>query len=76
MRLGPCRVLLLFSFFPVVVPAWAQQYSADKPVGTAAQSTPAYLKKAGISQNLGKQLPLNDRFLDSSGNRSAPGRLF
>jgi protein SCO1 len=52
----------------VVVPAWAQQYSADKPVGTAAQSTPAYLKKAGISQNLGNQLPLNDRFLDSTGN--------
>jgi len=51
----------------LVVPAWAQQYSADKPVGTAAQSTPAFLKKAGISQNLGNQLPLNDRFVDSSG---------
>jgi protein SCO1/2 len=50
-----------------LLPAWAQQYSADKPLGTAAQSAPAYLKKAGIDQNLGKQLPLNDHFLDSSG---------
>jgi protein SCO1/2 len=61
---GMAAVLVL----SVVVPAWAQQYSADKPVGTAAQSAPAYLKKAGISQNLGNQLPLNDRFLDSTGN--------
>ena len=49
------------------VAASAQQYSADKPVGTAAQSAPAFLKKAGIDQNLGKQLPLSDHFLDSSG---------
>ncbi len=62
--------------FSVVMPAWAQQYSADKPVGTAAQSTPAYLKKAGISQNLGNQLPLHDRFLDSSWQQRASGRLF
>jgi protein SCO1 len=62
--------------FSAVVPAWAQQYSADKPVGTAAQSTPAYLKKAGISQNLGNQLPLNDRFLDSTGNSVALGAYF
>ncbi len=60
----------------LVMPVWAQQYSADKPLGAAAQSTPAYLKKAGISQNLGNQLPLNDHFLDSSGADSAPGRLF
>jgi protein SCO1 len=59
-----------------LVPAWAQQYSADKPVGTAAQSTPAYLKKAGISQNLGNQLPLNDRFLDSTGNSVALSTYF
>jgi protein SCO1 len=47
--------------------AWAQQYSADKPMGAAAQSTPAFLKKANIDQNLSRQLPLNDRFVDSSG---------
>src|ERR1700677_619388 len=49
-----------------LAPAWAQQYSADKPMGAMAQSTPAFLKKAGINQNLSQQLPLNDRFVDSS----------
>jgi protein SCO1 len=51
----------------LVAPAWAQQYSADKPMGAMAQSTPAFLKKANINQNLSQQLPLNDRFVDSSG---------
>ena len=51
----------------LMAPAWAQQYSADKPMGATAQSTPAFLKKAGINQNLSQQLPLNDRFVDSSG---------
>jgi protein SCO1/2 len=60
----------------LAVPAWAQQYSADKPVGTAAQSAPAYLKKAGISQNLGNQLPVNDRFVDSSGANVTLGTYF
>src|SRR5271156_293909 len=50
-----------------LAPAWAQQYSADKPMGAMAQSTPAFLKKANINQNLSQQLPLNDRFVDSSG---------
>jgi protein SCO1 len=59
-----------WSFALVLVfltPAWAQQYSAEKPVGTAAPSTPAFLQKAGIDQNLSGQLPLSDRFVDSSG---------
>ena len=60
----------------LVAPAWAQQYSADKPVGTAAQSTPGFLKKAGISQNLGNQLPLSDRFVDSSGANVSLGTYF
>ena len=50
-----------------VMPASAQQYSADKPLGAAAQSTPTFLKNAGINQNLGRPLPLSDHFLDSSG---------
>ena len=66
---------LLLSFFSFVMPAWAQQYSADKPLGAAAQSTPAFLKKAGISQNLGNQLPLSDHFLDSSGDDVTSGYL-
>ncbi len=60
---GVAAALMLAACLPV----WAQQYSADKPVGVAAQSAPAYLKKAGVDQNLGKQLPLSDRFLDSGG---------
>jgi len=59
-----------------LAPAWAQQYSADKPVGAAAQSTPAFLKQAGINQNLSRQLPLNDRFVDSSGAEVPLGAYF
>src|ERR1700722_6887716 len=51
----------------LVAPAWAQQYSADKAMGSMAQSTPAFLKKANIDQNLNRQLPLTDHFVDSSG---------
>jgi protein SCO1 len=60
----------------LVTPVWAQQYSADKPVGTAAQSAPAFLKKAGIRQNLGNQLPLSDHFVDSSGADMPLGAYF
>src|SRR5580658_4069410 len=56
--------------------AGAQQYSADKPVGAAAQSTPAFLKDAGIDQNLSRQLPLSDHFLDSSGADTPLGVYF
>ena len=76
MRFRSLPGVAAFLLLSVVVPAWAQQYSADKPVGTAAQSTPDYLKKAGISQNLGNQLPLKDRFLDSSGNSVPLGAYF
>jgi protein SCO1/2 len=59
-------VALLLFLMPVGS-VWGQQYSADKPVGTAAQAPPAFLKKAGVNQNLGNARPLKDRFLDSSG---------
>ena len=64
---------LLLAFLPC---AGAQQYSADKPVGVAAQSTPAFLKNAGIDQNLSRQLPLSDHFLDSSGADVSLGAYF
>src|ERR1700677_5168408 len=60
----------------LAIPACAQQYSAEKPVGTAAQSTPAYLQKAGISQNLGNRLPLGDQFTDSTGSSVTLGTYF
>jgi protein SCO1/2 len=59
-----------------LAPAWAQQYSADKPVGAAAQSTPSFLKKAGVDQNLNKELPLNDHFIDSDGRDVTLGTYF
>ena len=59
-----------------VLPVSAQQYSADKPLGVAAQSAPAFLKNAGIDQNLGRLLPLSDHFLDSSGTDVPLGAYF
>ena len=51
----------------VSVPALALQYNAEQPLGAAAQQTPAYLRNAGIQQNLDGQLPLHDRYSDESG---------
>jgi protein SCO1/2 len=68
-------VALLLFLMPVGS-VWGQQYSADKPVGTAAQAPPAFLKKAGVNQNLGNALPLKDRFLDSNGTETALGAYF
>ena len=70
---GWITAALLLAFLPS---AGAQQYSADKPVGLAAQSKPAFLKNAGIDQNLSRQLPLSDRFLDSSGTDVPLGAYF
>jgi protein SCO1/2 len=76
MRLRSLPVIAAAFVLTLVMPVWAQQYGANKPLGAAAQSTPAYLKKAGISQNLGNQLPLNDHFLDSSGADRPLGAYF
>ncbi|MGI8772662.1 MAG: SCO family protein [Acidobacteriaceae bacterium] len=56
--------------------AFAQQYSAEKPLNSSAQSAPAYLKHAGIDQNLNSRLPLEDSFRDSSGATVALGSFF
>ena len=53
MRLRSLPLVAAAFVLILVMPVWAQQYWANKPLGAAAQSTPAYLKKAGISQNLG-----------------------
>lgn len=54
----------------------AQNYSADKPLGASAQSTPSYLKNAGIVQNLNHPLPLADHFRDENGNDVTLGTYF
>ena len=52
------------------------QYSADRPVGAAAQQAPAWQKNAGIDQNLNRPLPLSDSFIDESGHAIRLGDLF
>jgi protein SCO1/2 len=69
------RLCLLLVAISLALPALAQ-YSADKPVGASAQSTPAYLKNAGLDQRLGTQIPLNLHFRDSTGADAPLGRYF
>lgn len=45
----------------------AQGYSADKPLGMAAQQMPAYLAQAGLEQRLGQSLPMAAVFTDETG---------
>jgi protein SCO1 len=59
-----------------VVPLRAQTYSADKPLGASAQQTPAYLKNAGIDQQLNSALPLGDHFVDETGRDVTLGKFF
>jgi protein SCO1 len=58
------------------ISARAQQYSADRPLGMAAQQKPSYLKNAGIDQNLNHSLPLQDHFRDESGKDAPLGSWF
>lgn len=46
---------------------YAQNYSAQQPIGASAQQRPAYLAQAGIEQRLGAELPLNAIYTDESG---------
>lgn len=75
MKPGFFRVALaLLLLLPL--PGYAQQYSADKPLGASAQQKPAYLKNAGIDQNLNHALPLGDGFRDDNGNAVTLGSYF
>jgi protein SCO1/2 len=64
------RLSLLLVAVSLAMPAIAQ-YSAEKPLGASAQSTPAYLKNAGLDQRLGTQIPLNLHFREAAGPGSA-----
>src|SRR5580698_4845412 len=77
-RVNPRCKLLALSLVLIIfcTAASAQNYSADKPLGASAQSTPAYLKNAGIDQNLNHPLPLTDHFRDENGNDVALGNYF
>jgi protein SCO1/2 len=54
----------------------AQGYSADKPLGAAAQDRPAYLAQAGIEQRLGHSLPMAATYTDETGRTGALGSWF
>jgi protein SCO1/2 len=66
--LGFSAAVLGFSASPRL---HAQGYAADKPIGLAAQQTPAYLAHAGIEQRLGQPLPMSAVFTDETG-RTGP----
>src|SRR6185437_8233449 len=68
--------LLFAALTGCVAPAWAQSPVAQKPLGTAAQQTPAYLKNAGIDQRLNSALPLTDHFMDEEGRDVTLGKYF
>lgn len=70
--LQPLAVLI---FLSTAIPCLAQ-YPADKPLGAAAQSKPAYLQNAGVDQRLGSQLPLDAPFVDSDGKSVRLGDSF
>ncbi len=67
---------ILLAMLAGATSANGQGYSADKPLGASAQSTPEYLRKAGIDQNLNRPLPLHDMFLDEHGAPVELGRYF
>lgn len=69
-------LLLVLTLILGSVSLSAQQYPADKPLGASAQSTPVYLKNAGIDQNLNHPLPLNDHFRDENDNDVTLGSYF
>jgi protein SCO1/2 len=57
--------------------AHAQGYvTQQRPIGAEAQQTPAYLKNAGIDQNLNHRLPLEDHFRNEAGQDVTLGSLF
>ena len=45
-------------------------------MGNVQQGLPAYLQHAGIAQNLGHQLPMSAKFVDSSGKSVLLGQYF
>lgn len=68
--------LLAFAGLALSAVSARAQYAADRPVGATAQQTPAWQAHAGIDQNLGRPLPLNDTFTDDTGRQVKLGDFF
>ncbi len=81
MKFRSLSLSVLFAAFTLIAApggnaSWAQVYSANKPLGAAAQQNLSYLKDAGISQRLGAKLPLEDHFIDENGQDVILGKYF
>jgi protein SCO1/2 len=74
----PLRTPILTLALAVLLaaPLARAQYAADRPVGATAQQAPAWQKHAGIDQNLGRPLPLNDSWIDETGRSVKLGDYF
>ena len=70
------RLLAPAMFLLAMQAGWAQGYSADRPIGLAAQQRPDYLAHAGIEQRLGQSLPMNAVFTDETGHKGAVQNWF
>lgn len=66
---GPGKMLrwMAAATLMMAVSAAAQGYSAEKPLGMAAQQRPDYLAHAGLEQRLGQPLPMQAQFTDETG---------
>lgn len=74
-RRGPwLAALLVVSFSPLC----QAQYGGDRnpSMGYVQHGLPAYLKHAGIAQNLNRELPLSAAYVDSSGKPVMLGQYF
>ncbi len=70
-----CALLATLSLLGAV-PAVAQGFAADKPIGSSAQQLPGYLAHAGVEQRLGQELPLTAIYTDESGQTAPLGTFF
>jgi protein SCO1/2 len=78
MNFRPAKLVLFSAALACLVPALTAraQYAASRPLGADAQQAPAWQKHAGINQNLGRSLPLNDTWVDSTGRQMKLGDYF
>jgi protein SCO1/2 len=67
----PVKVMLIAVILFGTPLGYAQQYSADRPIGLAAQQLPSYLQHAGIEQHLNHSLPMNAIFTDEQRSTAA-----
>jgi protein SCO1/2 len=67
-KFGWAKTIGAGAILAVTVAAGGQQYSADRPIGLAAQQLPDYLRHAGVQQHLNQSLPMDVPFTDEGGN--------